>query len=209
MAESDGLKKLTEYLNQTRRQAEGAIDVLNEKISELENENNILVKMVDRLEGERDHFKEYSEKLKNEHAIKWKLQERDEWRSLVDSVQKDRSRLQDLCNNLELELEQSKEETELLRNENAQLIEQHQQYTQQAQQKSTELSLATPEKRRSNSVDLRIACEEHDTTDESTSPQNSPIFDRSGKEMTYLQAETPRVIARTLKAELKRAHTQV
>ena len=45
MSESDGLKKLTEYLNQTRRQAETAIDVLNKKIDEMEQENNTCLGM--------------------------------------------------------------------------------------------------------------------------------------------------------------------
>ena len=36
MSEADGLRKLTEFLNQTRKQAEVAVDCLNERIRELE-----------------------------------------------------------------------------------------------------------------------------------------------------------------------------
>lgn len=36
MSEADGLKRLTEYLNQTRKQAEQAVDCLNVRIKDLE-----------------------------------------------------------------------------------------------------------------------------------------------------------------------------
>jgi hypothetical protein len=50
MSENDGLKKLTEYLNQTRRQAEAAIDALNIKIQEMKDENITCMKMIEKLE---------------------------------------------------------------------------------------------------------------------------------------------------------------
>ena len=37
VSQNDGLAKLTEYLNQTRRQAEASIEVLTNRIKELEN----------------------------------------------------------------------------------------------------------------------------------------------------------------------------
>ena len=83
MSESDGLSKLAEYLNQTRRQAEQSIDILNAKISELANESEAI-------SSERDYFRNYSEQLKLENSQKWRLQERDDWKSLVESVQTDR-----------------------------------------------------------------------------------------------------------------------
>jgi hypothetical protein len=92
-SESAGLAKLTEYLNQTRKQAELSIDILNKKISELEVEN-------ERLSGEKDYFHSLTLQLKIENSKKWRLQERDDWKSLVDSIQIDRSRLQNVCNNL-------------------------------------------------------------------------------------------------------------
>lgn len=96
MSESAGLAKLTEYLNQTRKQAELSIDILNKKISELENEN-------ERLSGEKDYFHSLTLQLKIENSKKWRLQERDDWKSLVDSIQIDRTRLQNVCNNLGVE----------------------------------------------------------------------------------------------------------
>ena len=103
MSQKEGLAKLTEYLNQTRRQAEASIDVLNAKINEL-NEDN------EKLNGEKEYYRQYSEQLKLENSKKWRLQERDDWKSLVDSVQHDRSRLQEECARLEAELEQSRAE---------------------------------------------------------------------------------------------------
>ena len=51
MSASDGLLKLTEYLNQTRRQAEAAIDVLNSRIEEMKEENETcIMNMIEKLE---------------------------------------------------------------------------------------------------------------------------------------------------------------
>lgn len=110
MSESDGLSKLAEYLNQTRRQAEQSIDILNAKISELANESEAI-------SSERDYFRNYSEQLKLENSQKWRLQERDDWKSLVESVQTDRGRLQENCNRLEIELEEAKAGVKILEEE--------------------------------------------------------------------------------------------
>lgn len=108
MEESLGLRKLTDYLNQTKRQAENAIDLLNNKIEELSNENIGLKERFQTLENEREYYCNLSEQLKIENSKKWRLQERDDWKSLVESVQIDRSRLQDECIHLENEIEQMK-----------------------------------------------------------------------------------------------------
>ena len=52
MSAADGLQKLTEYLNQTRRQAETAIDVLNKRIFELQENNDEIKLEADRLRAE-------------------------------------------------------------------------------------------------------------------------------------------------------------
>ena len=97
----DGLKKLADYLAQTRRQAEVSIDVLNSRVTELTAELDIAKQTAERLQEERDLFHNMSEQLKIENSKKWRLQERDDWKSLVDSVQRDRCRLQDECHRLE------------------------------------------------------------------------------------------------------------
>lgn len=116
-SESEGLSKLTEYLAQTRRQAEISIDLLNNKIVELEQENDYKLGRINELTGERDYFKKYSEQLKSENSKKWKLQERDDWKSLVESVQKDRARLQDECTRLESSLDEAKVQIQGLQDE--------------------------------------------------------------------------------------------
>lgn len=104
----DGLKKLAEYLAQTRRQASSSIDLLNARVTELSADLDIAKQTSEKLEEERDFFRNLSEQLKLENSKKWRLQERDDWKSLVDSVQRDRARLQDECHRLETELEEAR-----------------------------------------------------------------------------------------------------
>ena len=118
---ADGLQKLTEYLNQTRRQAELAIDTLSTKVIALEKESESIRTLLVEAESERDYFKNYSEQLKLENSKKWRLQERDDWKSLVESVQKDRSRLQDDCIRLQTLVDESQQHVNLLEEENERL----------------------------------------------------------------------------------------
>lgn len=104
---SDGVQKLLEYLQQTRRQAEISIDCLNSRVTELELQCEVRKAEVEKLKEERDYLLNLTENLKLENSKKWRLQERDDWKALVDSIQKDRDRLQDECLRLETALEQS------------------------------------------------------------------------------------------------------
>lgn len=110
MSEKEGLAKLAAYLQQTRKQAELSIDILNTRILSLENESEAI-------SSERDYFRNYSEQLKLENSKKWRLHERDDWKSLVDSVQVDRARLQESCDNLEIELEEARAGVKILEEE--------------------------------------------------------------------------------------------
>ena len=112
-----GLIKLTEYLNQTRRQSEMAIDSLNDKINELTTDNDKALKIIEKYQNERDYYRNYAEQLKLQNNKKWKLQERDDWKSLVESVQNDRSRLQDDCNTLTLLLNDANNRIATLENQ--------------------------------------------------------------------------------------------
>lgn len=56
---------------------------------------------------QRTYLKDLIEQLKGENSRKWRLQERDDWKSLVDSVQADRVRLQEETIRLNMLLEQS------------------------------------------------------------------------------------------------------
>ena len=101
---NDAVHRLTAYLNQTRRQAEESIDLLNTRIEELRGELETSTAVSERLVEERDYFRNLSEQLKLENSKKWRLNERDDWKSLVESVQLDRTRLQQECARLEAEL---------------------------------------------------------------------------------------------------------
>jgi hypothetical protein len=104
MAESAAILRLTEYLNQTRRQAERSIDHLNQQLKELEEELENNKAVAEHLIGERDYYRNLSEQLKLENSKKWRLNERDDWKSLVESIQADRTALQEEVSRLEAEL---------------------------------------------------------------------------------------------------------
>jgi hypothetical protein len=63
---------------------------------------------------QRDYYKNFAEQLQLENSKKWRLQERDDWKALVDSVQKDRIRLQEECNKMERELTSALDEIDHL-----------------------------------------------------------------------------------------------
>jgi flagellar biosynthesis chaperone FliJ len=140
----DGLQKLTEYLNQTRRQAELAIDTLNAKIHELENE---LARAADKLahsEDERSKLRSQCEQLRLEGSKKYRLQERDDWKSLVESIQKDRGRLADELSLMQTQLDEARAEYAELQAENEelrQIVEQHQQPLQRSRDANEPVSM--------------------------------------------------------------------
>ena len=59
-------------------------------------------------------YKSLSEQLQLENSKKYRLHERDDWKSLVESVQKDRARLQEECIRLALEKDEFKNEVQCL-----------------------------------------------------------------------------------------------
>lgn len=61
----------------------------------------------DTFRDESVYYKRCSEQLQMENSKKWRLNERDDWKSLVESVQADRSRLQDEVARLQLQLDAS------------------------------------------------------------------------------------------------------
>lgn len=140
---SDGVQKLTEYLNQTRRQAESAIDILNDKIRSLVNENDDLLKALKSSKLEKDHYKEAADRLQKENSKKWKFQERDDWKALVDSVQRDRAQLQEENNALKARLEAESEKNNMLQNEIIILSEEIRRLAAHADPQSTGSSATT------------------------------------------------------------------
>jgi hypothetical protein len=225
MSEGDGLKKLTAYLQQTRKQAESAIDLLNEKISEMQEENGTCMEMISKLEKERDYYKDNYEQVKIENSTKWKLRERDEWKSLVENVQHDRDRLQDICVSLEAELEQSQINSSTLGNDNERLLSENERLQsslaslENAQSSNTEDATTGSSIEDSNSS---INSEVFNSTQKASLRKPKPIFhintdegepsspiqDRSGKEINF-NGFTPNSINKQLKMELRKAQMEM
>jgi hypothetical protein len=107
--ESEGVARLSAYLAQTKRQAEHSIDRMNQHITELQDDLETSKLVSNQLEQERDYFRGLAEQLQIENTKKWRLQERDDWKSLLESVQEDRSRLQEECDRLEEQLDMAKQ----------------------------------------------------------------------------------------------------
>jgi len=114
MSQAEGLSKLTEYLKQTKRQAEAAVDHLNKEISRLSEENGQLKSILRQTTIERDEYFATVEELKMKNTSKYKLKERDDWKNLVDQIQVDRTRLQEENSNLEERLAASAAEMQSL-----------------------------------------------------------------------------------------------
>jgi len=184
--QGESLKKLAEYLAQTRRQAEASIDVLNTRIIELTRDLDIAKEAAEQVEGERDYFRNLSEQLKLENSKKWRLQERDDWKSLVDSVQRDRARLQDECHRLETELEEAKAQVEAL---------QQQQQQQQQQPRAPQSPIASTSRFFFGSPII---------TSVASSAESPPdLFPGDGGQ------QSPRAVTKQLKLELAKAHAKL
>ncbi len=99
-----------------------AIDNLTAQVNDLNKENKEALILAEKFEAERDYYRNYAEQLKLENSKKWKLQERDDWKGLLDTVTKDRNRLQGECQILESSLNQAnnkiKELEEIIANMN-------------------------------------------------------------------------------------------
>ena len=117
MTPSDGLQRLSEYLAQTRRQANAAIDILNTKVKELQSTNSELRQRETSLRLERDDYYSQLKLLRAENYTKYQLRERDDWKAVLDNVQKDRNRLFDECEALKMQLNDLRCENERLQRE--------------------------------------------------------------------------------------------
>jgi hypothetical protein len=231
MSESDGLHKLTAYLNQTRRQAEAAVDALNIQIKERENKNEKYELLCLKLEEDKNYYKNLCEQLKLEGTTKHRLQERDDWKALIDSVQKERSRLQEHCTFLESELDSAKAEILELQGDLTRIYNEAQQggsvmrTISRSDSRTTsvdtdESNLQTPPKRGSvnahNMIDDRLSmsldAEDGDfaPTSQASSPMlMSPFVDANGRVIADSSSMPPKALAKQLKYELKKAHSQV
>lgn len=205
MSESDGLHKLTAYLNQTRRQAEAAVDALNLQIGELQKENAAYEAICKELEEEKEQYRIQMEQMKQEGTTKHRLQERDDWRSLIDSVQKDRARLQEECNALEATLELAKEEITDLQEELDKITNERKEAAERVGGEDSARGTPSPGKSQRGSLSILSDIGE----DANTPNLMSPVLDRNGNEVNINFSDAPRNIVGQMKLELKKAHAQV
>lgn len=102
---SEGVQILTEHLASVKRQHKEAMDQLVERNQVLESENKSLKSKLAACLDELDFRNGLIEQLKIENSQKWRVEERNDWKSLVDSVQRDRDELQEENERLRKELE--------------------------------------------------------------------------------------------------------
>ncbi len=202
MSESEGLAKLTEYLRQTRRQAEVAIDNLNGQITTLVQENEKLTNIIINLQHERDHFKGQLETLQQFNSNKAIFKERDDWRALVDSIQADRSRLQEENIALHQSLTKTNESITELKRQIEYFEEEKIHLLSQVEELESKFNISSDVTTGSNpsSPSRHI--------DQSTQFLLSPVTVRNGQQLQFF-ADSPRSIARQLKFELRKAYEQV
>jgi|EP00945_MAST-04E_sp_MAST-4E-sp1_P004403 chromosome segregation ATPase len=83
MTDVEGLRLLANHLAKVKLEAAEQIYSLGTKVKQVNEENKELCGEVARLK-----------QLCRENTLHWRLQERDDWKALVEAVQKDRSRLE-------------------------------------------------------------------------------------------------------------------
>lgn len=92
---SEGVQILTEHLASLKKQHKEKVDTLTDRAKELEAENQSLKAKLEACLDELDFRNGQIEQLKIENTQKWRIEERNDWKSLVDSVQRDRDELQE------------------------------------------------------------------------------------------------------------------
>lgn len=198
MQESEGLAKLTEYLNQTRKQAAMSIDVLNNQIAELRAESDYNRQLVDELRADRDHYKQLGEQLRYETTTKHKLQERDDWKTLIDNMQKDRTRLSEECIQLRSQLQSATYEISLLHDE----INEQKERESSIDKESTSSSPSTTSRAHrspstsTNGADLRSIIQSHSHDSSAADFDSSPFLDNrspSSSSSRHLKVELMKV----------------
>lgn len=222
MSESDGLAKLTEFLKQTRRQAELAIDNLNSQIQILTRENDELKGSITQIQHEKSEYKRLFEQLKQETSGKWKFKERDDWKCLVDNIQQDRTRLQEENNQLNALLSTTSKQVEELKTEIQKLYSEKDEL-----EEANRMLLAEVEELKSSGERPKIIIdtnEDENDVNRDSFPESkegrmsdelklvlSPIVDEStGRRLfSFDTSVSPHSLAKRLKEELRRTHSQV
>lgn len=209
MSESEGLQKLTEYLKQTRRQAEIAIDNLNNQVISLRHENDELRAVNENLKKEKLQAEAAVQQLKVENTNKWKLRERDEWKALVESLQAERDQLQDECNNLHAKLMTAQSDLEFMRHDMSELSIRYGEVQLSLMEAQSDLAAAAQSQQQKVQ---RFSNAEDDvppySEEKGQTMFTSPVLDRTGRTINF-DSYSPTSVAQKLKQELKQANEQV
>lgn len=216
MSESEGLQKLTEYLKQTRRQAEIAIDNLNNQVIALRHENDELRAANENLKKEKLQADAAVQQLKVENTNKWKLRERDEWKALVESLQQERDQLQDECNNLHAKLMTAQSDLEFMKHDMSELSIRYGEVQLSLMEAQSDLAAYLQQQQQSLEHQQKIRRFSNAEDDEPPYSEQkdhqsiftSPVLDRTGRTINF-DNFSPTSIAQKLKQELREAHEQV
>lgn len=196
MTESEGLAKLTEYLKQTRRQAEIAIDNLNSQLADTRQENELMRNTIVALQKEREENAALIQQLKAGNGSKSKFKERDEWKALVENIQQDRDRLQTEYNHVvsileeaNVDLARTKQDLAILSEEYRRVCEENHQLQQRP---PSPIPTFSPP-----------------SSSHGTAPLMSPVLDRRGQALFEEAAMSPMSMAMRLKQELRKTNEEV
>lgn len=83
---SEGVRVLTEHLKRHKAEAAERISVLETEAAALNQTNEALRRQLQTCLDELDFRHGQIEQLKLENTRKWRIEERNDWKSLVDSV---------------------------------------------------------------------------------------------------------------------------
>ena len=206
-SDSSGVSKLLAFLNTTRRQAELSISSLSATIDELQATLATRDDELKSLRNERTSLMTQLEQVRAENSKKWRLQERDDWRALVQTLQEDRDRLQQHCLTLELQLEDSNahlhELEEYLKHQNSLLEELQEQQLKQQQQNHHQ--------QQQTQHDTELLQHEHDHYQEFNIHVGNitPRSPGSPRHRSEDALESPSSQAMRMKLELQQAHNRV
>ena len=92
-----GLEKLSKLLQRLRQDARAEIDFLTRRVAELRAEKLQLSARCDAAEDELAFTESVVHQLRLENSKKYRVEERNDWRALVDTIQADRRELQEEC----------------------------------------------------------------------------------------------------------------
>lgn len=91
---NSGVQAMALHLAKVKRECHEAVETLAEKVKLLEEDKSALLLQLESVLDELDYSNGQVAQLRLENSKKWRVEERNDWMALVDSVQRDRDELQ-------------------------------------------------------------------------------------------------------------------